>query len=62
VTLSADEQYRLWVPLDQISPALVDAVLLKEDRWFYWHPGVNPAALVRAAVRTFGGNTRADRR
>jgi penicillin-binding protein 1C len=32
VTLSADEQYRLWVPLDQISPALVDAVLLKEDR------------------------------
>src|SRR4029079_19574875 len=55
VTLSADDQYRLWVPLDQIAPALVDAVLLKEDRWFYWHPGVNPAALVRAAVRTFGG-------
>ena len=34
----------------------VEAVLLKEDRWFYWHPGVNPMALTRAAARTYGGN------
>jgi penicillin-binding protein 1C len=39
VTLASDDQYRLWVPLDAMSPALVDAFLLKEDRWFYWHPG-----------------------
>ena len=38
-----------------MSPALVDAFLLKEDRWFHWHPGVNPVALARAAVRTYGG-------
>jgi penicillin-binding protein 1C len=44
-------------------PTLVEAVLLKEDRWFYWHPGVNPAALVRGAFRTYidgghqGGST-----
>ncbi len=38
----------------QISPALVDAFLLKEDRWFYWNPGVNPIALARAAFRTYG--------
>jgi penicillin-binding protein 1C len=58
VTLAADEQYRLWVPLEQISPTLVDAILLKEDRWFYLHPGVNPVALSRAAFRTYSGGDR----
>jgi penicillin-binding protein 1C len=58
VTLAADDQYRLWTPLAQISPAVVDAFLLKEDRWFRWHPGVNPSALVRAALRTWRGETR----
>ena len=58
VTLAADDQYRLWTPLAQISPAVVDAFLLKEDRWFRWHPGVNPAALVRAGSRTWRGETR----
>src|SRR5262245_37305382 len=52
VTLSADEQYRLWVPLSEISPELVETFLLKEDRGFYWHEGASPIALVRAAVRT----------
>jgi penicillin-binding protein 1C len=58
VTLAADEQYRLWVPLAEISPTLVDAILLKEDRWFYVHPGVNPVALSRAAFRTYSGGDR----
>ena len=55
VTRSSDDQYRMWVPLSGISPTLVDAVLLKEDRWFYWHPGVNAAALIRGAFRTYIG-------
>ena len=58
VTLAADQQYRLWVPLEEISPVLVDAILLKEDRWFYVHPGVNPVALSRAAFRTYSGGDR----
>ena len=58
VTLSSDDQYRLWTPLGQISTALSDAFLLKEDRWFYWHPGVNPAALCRAGTRTWRGQGR----
>src|SRR5579872_1426403 len=58
VTLSADDQYRLWTPLSQMSPALVDAFLLKEDRWFYWHPGVNLAALSRAGLQTWRGGAR----
>lgn len=58
VTRTADDQYRLWVPLSQISPALIDAFLLKEDRWFYWNPGVNPVSLCRAALRTYGNGER----
>ncbi len=55
VTLASDDQYRLWTPLSQMSPSLVEAFLLKEDRWFYWHPGVNPIALSRAGFRTYRG-------
>ncbi|WP_281078976.1 penicillin-binding protein 1C [Variovorax paradoxus] len=58
LTLAADEQYRLWVPLARISPTLIDAVLLYEDRRFYAHPGVNPAALVRSAWRIASGERR----
>jgi penicillin-binding protein 1C len=58
VTLAADEQYRLWTPLSEMSPALVHAFLLKEDGWFYWHPGVNPVSLIRAARKTWGGQGR----
>jgi penicillin-binding protein 1C len=63
VTRASDDQYRMWVSLSEISPALVAAVLLKEDKWFRWHPGVNPAALIRGAFRTYiagerqGGST-----
>lgn len=58
LTLADDQQYRLWVPLDDISPRLPQAVQLYEDRWFHWHPGVNPAALVRSAWATYTGDSR----
>ena len=38
---------------------MIDATLLQEDRFFFRHPGVNPAALVRAVDRTY---VRRDRR
>ncbi len=57
-TLASDGQYRLWTPLNEMSPILVDAFLLKEDRWFYWHPGVNAFSLIRAARRTWRGEGR----
>jgi len=57
-TLAADGQYRVWTPLKEMSPSLVDAFLLKEDRWFYCHPGVNPVSLVRAAITTWRGKGR----
>ena len=53
LTLARDDRYRLWVPLSRMSPQLVDAVLLHEDRWFWWHPGVNPYGLARGAWVTY---------
>ena len=58
VTLASDDQYRLWTPWKDIGPDLPEAFLLKEDRWFYWHPGVNLFSLTRAAFRSYGGGTR----
>ncbi len=53
LTLAADDIYRVRTDLDQMSPLAREAVLLYEDRFFYWHPGVNPVSLVRAAWTTY---------
>jgi penicillin-binding protein 1C len=53
LTLASDERYRLWVPLKDISPQLVEGVLLHEDRWYRWHPGVNAYGLLRGAWVTY---------
>jgi penicillin-binding protein 1C len=37
------------VRVDEVSARYVEAVIAYEDRYFYWHPGVNPFALIRAA-------------
>lgn len=58
LTLAADEQYRVWLPLKRVDPKVIQAVMLYEDRWFRWHPGVNPVALARAALATLGGGKR----
>ncbi len=46
---SADGALRQPVTPEAVSPHYLQALLRYEDRWFYWHPGVNPAALVRAS-------------
>jgi penicillin-binding protein 1C len=48
VTLTADQKYRVWTPLKDISPALIDATLKFEDKYYGKHPGVNPVSLLRA--------------
>lgn len=58
LTLAADGQYRLWTPLAQIAPALVQATLLYEDRHFHKHPGLNPASVMRAMGTTVFGERR----
>lgn len=51
--LTSDEKYRLWTPLKDISPQVIEATLLLEDQYFRWHPGVNLVAIGRAAWETF---------
>ena len=58
LTLASDEQYRLLVPLQKISPKFLESVSLYEDNWFRWHPGFNPWSLVRAAFATATGQRR----
>ncbi len=53
LTLGPDEQYRLYVPLSQISPTLVEATLLQEDQYFRWHWGVNPFSMIKAFWETY---------
>ncbi len=55
LTLAADDRYRLRLSLAQIAPTVIDTTLLYEDRHFYWHPGVNPVSLIRAAYQTLTG-------
>ncbi len=41
--------WRYPAQLDEVSPLYLQALLGYEDRWFYYHPGINPLALLRAA-------------
>ena len=47
--IAADEQWR-FPPGDTVPERYATALVQFEDRAFWWHPGVNPVALVRAAV------------
>jgi len=63
ITLARDQKIRLRESLNRISPIIQDAILLHEDRWFYWHPGINPWAIGSAVTETYlrggrrGGST-----
>lgn len=62
--LADDGRWRLRTDPSEIPHRLKQILLEREDRWFYYHPGVNPFALARAAwqnIRTghrvSGGST-----
>ncbi len=46
--LSSDQKWRLKTELQEITPMLKKAIISKEDKFFYYHPGVNPVSIVRA--------------
>ena len=58
LSLARDQQYRLWVPLSQVSPRFIEALLLHEDQYFRWHPGINPLAVLRAMLDMASGARR----
>lgn len=53
LTLSQDDKYRLYTPLSNISPQLIEATLLQEDQYFRQHFGVNPIALLKAVWTSY---------
>jgi penicillin-binding protein 1C len=64
VFLTKDQQWRIKTELPEISPLLRKTIVEKEDKYFYYHPGINPIAISRALVnnllrmhRTSGAST-----
>ena len=62
--LSSDEKWRMKTELSEITPLLRKAIIFKEDKYFYYHPGVNIIAIFRALFnntlqnkRTSGAST-----
>ncbi|MCP5023155.1 MAG: penicillin-binding protein 1C [bacterium] len=49
IQLAPDDQWRKPVPLDQISPTLIEATIAVEDQRFRQHMGIDPLAILRAA-------------
>jgi penicillin-binding protein 1C len=49
--LTHDQQWRMKTDLSEISPLLRKTIIEKEDKYFYYHPGVNPLAMLRALGR-----------
>ena len=58
LTLAADGRYRVRLPLNEFPDSLKKAILLKEDRYFYVHSGVNPVALGGAFFNAVFGKGR----
>lgn len=48
--LSSDDKYRYKINLDEIPSPVIEALLRYEDQYFYYHPGVNFLAVLRALV------------
>jgi penicillin-binding protein 1B len=41
---------RVYEPLSALPRFIVKGLLATEDRWFYWHPGVDPIRIIEAAA------------
>src|SRR6516165_6999023 len=49
--LTKDQQWRMKTELTEISPVLRRTIVEKEDKYFYYHPGVNFLSAGRALFR-----------
>jgi penicillin-binding protein 1C len=50
VFLTKDQQWRMNMEISEISPLLKQTILFKEDKYFYFHPGINPIALFKSLL------------
>ncbi len=56
--LSTDQQWRMKAEIREVNPLLIKTLINKEDRWFRFHPGVNPVALTRALWQNISSGKR----
>ena len=54
--LSDDGFWRFHVKNDEIPSLLKKSILVFEDKYFYYHPGVNPFSIIRAVYENLKGN------
>nr|WP_295152328.1 transglycosylase domain-containing protein [uncultured Campylobacter sp.] len=54
--ISDDQIWRFYAAADEIPPRLKQSAIYFEDRYFYYHFGVNPASILRAAMYNFTQN------
>nr|WP_314217156.1 transglycosylase domain-containing protein [uncultured Campylobacter sp.] len=54
--ISDDQIWRFYASADEIPPRLKQSAIYFEDRYFYYHFGVNPASILRAATYNFMQN------
>lgn len=62
--LNNNDKWRMKTGLDEISHTLRKTIIYKEDKYFYYHPGINPVSIARALFynilthkRTSGAST-----
>src|SRR6267143_4180435 len=56
--LTTDDKWRLKTSYEEIPPRLKYILIKKEDRFFYYHPGINPFSIVRALAQNAIGGRR----
>ena len=57
-SLSSDQQWRMKAEIKEVNPLLIKTIIYKEDRWFRFHPGVNPIAITRALWQNISSRKR----
>jgi len=53
ISLSPLDKYRIKLPLEDVPEHVKQGFLIYEDRFFYYHPGVNPYSLIRALITNY---------
>lgn len=53
--LTDDHKWRMSTGLNEVPSELIESVIQKEDKWFYWHPGFNPVSIVKAFINNISG-------
>jgi len=56
--LNSSDKWRMKTGENEISPLLKKTILFKEDRFFYYHPGINALSLIRSLFKNLVRNKR----